>query len=90
MKISQTIQNYPDKHPNVVNLSSVDVYVELRKFGLVEEGRHGSIRFRQFLKKLNEENALDLIPQVRMERSGGKSVNWRFISAPGRTIRVNT
>lgn len=88
IKISQAIQNYMDKHPNELNLSSVDVYNELRKYGLVEEDRHGGIKFRQFLKKLHEENALDLIPQVRMEARSGKTVNWKFISAPGKTIRV--
>lgn len=66
IKISQTIQNYLDKHPNAINLSSVDVYAEIRKFGLVEEDRHSSIKCRQLLKQLYEDNALSFIPKVRI------------------------
>lgn len=88
IRISQAIQAYLDKHPNDRDLSSTDIYDELRKSGLVEVDRHGGIKFREFLKKLLDHNALDLIPQVQFERADKNYIQWHFISMPGKTIKA--
>jgi hypothetical protein len=52
----------------------------------VERDRHNGIKFRDFLRLLKDNNALNLIPQCRFEKSSGKTINWFFDSTPGKTI----
>jgi len=87
IKISQKLQDYFDNNPGSSALRSTDVFDILKKSGLVEWDRHQGVKFRNFLRKLNEQNALDLIPQCHCEKSSAYRSNWYFTSAPSKTIK---
>lgn len=88
IKISQVLQDYFDQNHGATKLRSTDAYEILVKKNVVEKDRHSGIKFREFLKKLKNNNALNHIPQCREEGTGGKATNWYFESAPTKTIRA--
>ena len=88
IKISQVLQDYFDQNNGATKLRSTDAYEILVKKNGVEKDRHSGIKFREFLKKLKNNNALNHIPQCREEGTGGKTTNWYFESAPTKTIRA--
>lgn len=61
-RISRAIQEFLEmSHKEGVR--STDVYPFLAKKGLIEKDRHNGLHFRKFLRKLKENNLLNLIPQ---------------------------
>jgi len=88
IKISQALQDYFDQNNGATRLRSTDAYDILVKTNVVERDRHSGIKFREFLKKLKNNNELNHIPQCREEGTGGKTTNWFFESAPTKTIRA--
>jgi hypothetical protein len=87
IKISQIIQEYFDKNKNCGSLSTNDMYEFIYKKGISNWDKNSTGKFKDFLKKLSNNNALDLIPQCRAE-STGRSVSWYFESTPGKVIKA--
>lgn len=87
IKISQALQDWFDSNRELRSLRSTDVYEILVKKNLVEKDRHNGVKFREFLIKLKNNQALDLIPQCRIEQTDGKFINGFFESTPNKTIK---
>lgn len=87
IQISQLIQDYFDNNKISNTLKTSEIYEVLYKKGVENWDKNNASRFREFLKKLSANSALDLIPQCRAEMSG-KSTTWYFESTPGKTIRA--
>jgi hypothetical protein len=88
IKISQALQDFFDKNPITKVLRSTHAYDELLKKNLVEKDRHDGVKFRNFLRKLLDHSALDLIPQLRIDQQNDKWINWYFESAASKTIKA--
>jgi hypothetical protein len=88
IKISQALQYYFDNDTSGrKSLRSTDAYNLLLRTGLVERDDQEGILFRIFLKRLKEKNALNLIPQLRIEIVTPKLTHWFFESSPSKTIK---
>jgi hypothetical protein len=87
IKISQTIQDHFNVNKNIGTLKPADIYEVLYKKGIENWDRNTIGRFKDFLKKLENNRALNLIPQCRAEMVG-KATTWCFESTPGRTIKA--
>ena len=77
IRISKAIQ----RHLELVNedgLRSTDIYPILAQKGLIEKDRHNGLHFRKFLKKLKENNLLNLIPQCQYRTTTTESLEWHF------------
>lgn len=88
IKISQVLQVYFDKDITQGELRSTDAYEILARRGAVEKDRHNGVKFREFLHYLKKHNQLYLIPQCRAEDTSGRTTNWFFHSAPGKTTKA--
>lgn len=88
IRISQALQEYFDKNQGSEPLRSTDAYDILVRKGLVERDRHQGVKFREFLKHLRKNNALNLIPQCRWEESSGHYTNWFFQTKRAKTINA--
>lgn len=88
IKISQALQLFFDRNPGTHTLRSTDAYQILAPKGLVERDLDNGIKFRGFLNKLKNAQALYLIPQCRPEPGNGQRTNWIFQSAAHQTIRA--
>lgn len=86
LKISSALQLFFDQNPGMAILRSTDAYEVLVTKGLVERDRHHGIKFREFLHKLKNSNALAFLPQCRAESGSGTNTVWIFQSAPKSTI----
>lgn len=87
IKISQTIQDFFDQNKNIGSLKPPDIYEVLYKKGIDNWDRNTIMKFKDFLKKLANNRAMDLIPQCRGEMLG-KATTYYFESTPGRTIKA--
>lgn len=81
IKISQALQVHFDQNPGVKSMRTPEAYEVLVTKGLTERDRHQGIKFREFLHKLKDANALVFIPQCIAEPGTGNSTNWIFRSA---------
>ncbi|HEY8401554.1 MAG TPA: hypothetical protein VIK89_09845 [Cytophagaceae bacterium] len=87
IQISQYIQDYFDNNKIYNTVKTSEIYEVLYKKGIENWDKNSASKFREFLKKLASNSALDLIPQCRPEMSG-KSMTWYFESTPGKTIKA--
>lgn len=88
IRISQAIQDYFDVNKNIGTIPSTEIFQILeKKNGFVDAKTNRPVSFKQFFRKLEVNNALDLIPQSRVEPRG-KTINYVFESTPGKTIRA--
>ena len=76
-RISRAIQEYLEM-ANFDGARSTDVYEYLCRKGIIERDRHQGIHFRRFLKKLQENNLLRLIPQCTCRPSKFDFNEWYF------------
>ena len=87
IKMSQVLQDFFDHNSGTKVLRLASAYDELVKKGLVEKNAYnGTRKFWDFLIKLDNCQALNLIPQLRMERLSNN--NWYFESTPGKVIKA--
>lgn len=80
IKISKALQLHFDQNLGITTMRSTDAYNVLVTKGLVERDRHQGIKFRNFLKRLNDANALGFIPQCKAQSGSGNMTNWIFRS----------
>ena len=72
LRISRAIEEHLEQIRSV-NVPSQELYPMLEDRELVERDKEKGANFRLFLKKLQKENMLNLIPQCKATaRSGGK------------------
>ncbi|NOQ72828.1 MAG: hypothetical protein GQ574_12530 [Crocinitomix sp.] len=76
-RISRAIQEYLEKI-NEEGLRSTDIYPVLARKGLVQKDRHNGLYFRKFLRKLKENNLLQLIPQCQYRTTETEFLAWYF------------
>jgi len=76
-RISKAIQEYL-KQINEDGLRSTDIYPILARKGLIEKDRHNGLHFRKFLRKLKDNNLLNLIPQCQYRTTKTDFVEWYF------------
>ncbi|WP_299833999.1 hypothetical protein [uncultured Tenacibaculum sp.] len=76
-RISRAVQEYL-KELNDDGLRSVDLYPILARKKLVEKDKYNGLYFRNFLRKLRDNNLLSLIPQCKYDDVNDKHIKWYF------------
>lgn len=77
-RISRAIQKYLEMSGKE-GLRSTDLYPYLASKGLIEKDRHNGLHFRKFLRKLKDNNALNLLPQCTCNPAISNQFNeWYF------------
>jgi len=76
-RISRAIQEYLEFTGND-GARTTDLYDYLSNKGVIEKDRHQGVKFRQFLKRLKDNDMLKLIPQCTYSYSKYDVHEWRF------------
>lgn len=79
-RINQVLAEYFKRNKNVLRVPAMDLMDEFVKAGIFKsDSERAGLPIRKLLRELDENNQLDLIPYVNVER---KSVNRNWYFAP--------
>lgn len=76
--INKLIDNYFRTNPKAYKIAAKDLMPEFIAAGIFEKDHRGGLPIRKILRRLNNNEELDLIPYVHPERKT-KNTYWYFV-----------